>query len=185
MTASLVKGMSMSKPGKSAPATQSITTSTRRETALRVLGVLRWPVFGALLAGGALVVARAFGPKVAQDLGDAGGAGFAEGLARVQAQLASLRNAFPSVSGERGLYGAKRDRDDAMAEYLSRFPGFVGAGVTLLVDQEAPGSTVYEVLWLRGYSVPVLPETVQNYPVKLRIVDTRPVAYANTRGRYS
>jgi hypothetical protein len=51
-------------------------------------GLLRWPLLGGLIAGGALAVAWWLGPMVAQNLGRHGGEGFAEGVARVQSQLA-------------------------------------------------------------------------------------------------
>ena len=44
-----------------------------------------------------LIVAYCFGPDRARELGDAGGMGFAEGVNRVQQQIAS-------ISGERGNY---------------------------------------------------------------------------------
>jgi hypothetical protein len=59
--------------------------------------LLKWPLFGALFAGGVLAVAYYFGPDRARELGDAGGQGFAEGVNRFQRQIAS-------VSGERGCY---------------------------------------------------------------------------------
>jgi len=56
--------------------------------AMFLAGVLRWPILGALIAGGALVLARYAGPPVARELGRRGGEGFAEGVAQAQAQLA-------------------------------------------------------------------------------------------------
>lgn len=66
------------------------TKEGRRAAALAPL--LKWPLLGALIAGGALVVTRAFGPKVATDLGLQAGEGFARGVAKVQ-QLAAGRGA--------------------------------------------------------------------------------------------
>lgn len=54
-----------------------------------LLAVIKWPLFGALLAGGALVVANYAGPDVAKDLGGEAGAGFAEGMAKMQKLLSS------------------------------------------------------------------------------------------------
>jgi hypothetical protein len=70
------------------------TKEGRRAVTLATL--LKWPLLGALIAGGALGAVRAFGPKVATNLGLQAGEGFARGVARVQ-QLAS-------VSGARGWY---------------------------------------------------------------------------------
>lgn len=59
-----------------------------------------WVTLGAVFAGGALVVAYYVGPRVVGPLGRAGGEGFAEGAARVNAALAS---ASPSVLGRWGV----------------------------------------------------------------------------------
>ena len=53
-----------------------------------LIGVLRYPILGALIAGGALGIAAWLGPRVATNLGRRGGEGFAEGMAHVQSQLA-------------------------------------------------------------------------------------------------
>lgn len=50
--------------------------------------LLKWPAIGALIAGGALVTVRVFGPRTAEAIGRQGGEAFAEGVARVQNQLA-------------------------------------------------------------------------------------------------
>lgn len=177
-----MKPSTIAKPRKT---TASTSTAMRADTAKHVFGLLKWPLFGALLAGGALVVARAFGPRVVRDLGDAGGEGFAEGVARVQRQFAALQKNLPSISGERGTY--PRAHGDVIADYLRQFPGFAGAGVTL-ENLGTQWSTVYEVRWLRGYPVPMLPPSVDGHPVNLEIVDALPVPQPGgpgERGRYT
>ena len=52
-----------------------------------LVSVLKWPVFGALFAGGALIVADYIGPEVARELGGDAGAGFAEGMNRVRSMI--------------------------------------------------------------------------------------------------
>jgi hypothetical protein len=71
---------------------------------VKVASLFLFPLAGALLAGGALALAYYFGPDVARELGDAGGVGFAEGMAR--AQEAAARFSGPLVSGRlpRGYY---------------------------------------------------------------------------------
>jgi hypothetical protein len=52
--------------------------------------VVRYGAYGALFAGGALVLADLIGPAVARDLGTAGGQGFATGVARAQETIAQV-----------------------------------------------------------------------------------------------
>jgi hypothetical protein len=47
-------------------------------------------VNGALFAGGALVLLRLFGPRVASRVGESGGEGFAQGVARAEDALARV-----------------------------------------------------------------------------------------------
>jgi len=66
----------------------SVWQTKEGKRAAFLAGVLRYPLLGALIAGGALVLAKYAGPPVARELGRRGGEGFAEGVAKVQAQLA-------------------------------------------------------------------------------------------------
>jgi hypothetical protein len=68
------------------------TKEARR--AVAIFGLLKWPLFGALIAGGALVVAREFGPQVVRELGGNAGEGFAEGVVRVQTAIAKARGEY-------------------------------------------------------------------------------------------
>lgn len=68
--------------------TTSIWQTKEGRRAAFLAGALKYPILGALIAGGALGIAAWFGPRVATDLGRRGGEGFAEGVARVQSQLA-------------------------------------------------------------------------------------------------
>jgi hypothetical protein len=58
----------------------------------------KWPVIGALIAGGALAVGYYLGPKAARRIGEDAGVGFAQGMVRSQEQIASLQRQL-SVSG--------------------------------------------------------------------------------------
>lgn len=49
--------------------------------------VLKFSLYGAAFVGGGLLLARWFGPRTAQQLGRAGGEGFAQGVNQVQAAL--------------------------------------------------------------------------------------------------
>ena len=53
--------------------------------------LLRYPLYGALFATGALVTARLFGGRVAASIGERGGEGFAHGVAAAQEIAGSLR----------------------------------------------------------------------------------------------
>ena len=70
---------------------------------MRPAALLLFPLAGALLAGGAIAVARTFGPDAARELGAEAGAGFAQGVARMQSAAEAL-----TVSGERGHYRGGR-----------------------------------------------------------------------------
>jgi hypothetical protein len=48
-------------------------------------------LLGALFAGGAILTARIFGPRVADKIGKQGGEGFAEGVAAAQAAISGKR----------------------------------------------------------------------------------------------
>lgn len=69
---------------------------------MRLVALPIYVAAGAFLAGGALAVARYFGPEVARELGDAGGVGFATGMARAE-EAARRFEAGVAVSG-RGDY---------------------------------------------------------------------------------
>ena len=58
---------------------------------------------------------------------------------------------------------------DVLAEQLIGLPGFSQAGV-VLVDPSTRAE-VFEVRWLRGYSIPQLPQVIDGRPVRLAIVD--------------
>ena len=62
---------------------------------------------------------------------------------------------------------------DALVEQLDRLPGHVGAGVVLDLSS---GIEVFEVRWLRGYSLPVLPTAIDGRMTRLVIVDELPRA---------
>lgn len=64
-----------------------------------LLAVLKYPVAGALLAGGALGVAHYFGPDLADELGKDAGLSFAEGVASFQAKLNDAAGGI-AVSGQ-------------------------------------------------------------------------------------
>lgn len=152
---------------------QTPPSSTRK-----ALGFIKWPLVGALIAGGALVVARVFGPKVARNIGDAGGEAFANGVARAQQELAAIRQRL-SVSG-RGVYGQRE-----LGDVLQPIPGFAGAGLVIR-NPESPRTTwdtVYEVRWLRDHPVPEMPKLERGYPVIVEVVDKLPVKL-DTRGTY-
>ena len=68
-----------------------VVWDTKQGRRVRSIGsALRWPLIGALVAGGALVVFNIFGDRVARQLGAAGGESFAEGLKKAQDQFAAL-----------------------------------------------------------------------------------------------
>jgi hypothetical protein len=56
-----------------------------------IITIVKWPLIGALIGGGALVVGRLLGPSIADDLGANAGAGFARGLAEAQDKIAAIR----------------------------------------------------------------------------------------------
>lgn len=58
----------------------------------------RWAAIGGLVAGGAIVVGRLFGPSVADEIGSRAGEGFARGVAEAQDQIAMARRRM-SISG--------------------------------------------------------------------------------------
>lgn len=58
----------------------------------------KWPVIGALVAGGALLVSRMIGPSVADQLGSRAGESFARGVFQAQEQIASIRRGL-SIGG--------------------------------------------------------------------------------------
>ncbi len=63
---------------------------------------------------------------------------------------------------------------DAISAQLSQLPGFAGAGVVL--DQS--GAEAFEVSWLRGYPIPSLPQQAGDWPVRVVVVESLPVALA-------
>jgi hypothetical protein len=60
--------------------------------------LLKWPVIGALVAGGGLLVGRLVGPGIADQLGARAGEGFARGVASAQAEIAAIRRQL-SIGG--------------------------------------------------------------------------------------
>ncbi len=60
--------------------------------------LLKWPAIGALIGGGALLVAHLVGPAIAEDLGTSAGEGFARGMIAAQEKVAALQRQF-SISG--------------------------------------------------------------------------------------
>jgi hypothetical protein len=62
---------------------------------------------------------------------------------------------------------------DQVVAQLMQVPGFSGAGI-LLVDPST-GAEVFEVSWLRGYSIPLLPQQVLGRPVRVAVIDALPV----------
>lgn len=68
-----------------------VVWGTKQGRRVKALGsILKWPAIGALIVGGGIVVARIFGPRAARELGHAGGEAFAEGVEKVQNQIAAL-----------------------------------------------------------------------------------------------
>lgn len=57
----------------------------------RARAVVRLGAYGALFAGGALLVGELVGPAVARKVGAAGGEGFAQGMASAEALIARGR----------------------------------------------------------------------------------------------
>lgn len=90
---------------------------------------------------------------------------------------------FPKFARPGTHPGAYRRERKEFAAYLSLFPGFAGAGVTIRDPAEPGVRTAYEVRWLRGYAVPALPPMVKEFPVKLEIVDALPVPQPSNRSR--
>lgn len=56
-----------------------------RKTWTAARPLLKASLYGAAFVGGGLLLARWLGPKTARRLGESGGEGFAEGIAKVQA----------------------------------------------------------------------------------------------------
>jgi hypothetical protein len=52
--------------------------------------IVRVAALGGLFAGGALIVGELLGPTVARHIGESGGEGFAQGVARVNAGIDNL-----------------------------------------------------------------------------------------------
>lgn len=63
---------------------------TDAKRCLPIPAALRWTIFGALFAGGAIVVARIAGPPTIRKLGADAGQGVAEGMAKFQAAQREL-----------------------------------------------------------------------------------------------
>lgn len=85
---------------------------TKRHAAIAVVSLIKWPLLGALFAGGAIGMGRWLAPKylpdtlrdlspTVRDLGAEAGAGFAEGVIRVQ-QFTAATTAL--VSGRWSAY---------------------------------------------------------------------------------
>ena len=68
-----------------------------------LLSFLKYPIAGAMIAGGALGVAHVFGPQIADELGKDAGVSFAEGVADFQARVQRLAESAPAVAGGRGM----------------------------------------------------------------------------------
>ena len=72
-------------------------------------------------------------------------------------------------------------RVSELQDALEQMPGFVGSGVM----SDAFGRPLFEVLWLRGYPPPALPEVIEKsastgnpgIPTKLVMTDSLPIAY--------
>ncbi len=62
----------------------------------KVIALVKWPVFGALFAGGALAVVHYLGRDRATELGAAAGDGFARGVAQAQKELAAAVSGWGS-----------------------------------------------------------------------------------------
>lgn len=142
-----------------------------RSRATAVAKVVKWPAIGALFGGGLLLVGYLIGPKVVEQLGQRAGEGFARGAQEQMTRGFSISGWGTYRSTERGTLAAS----------LRQLPGLVGHGV-VLQNLGAPRERqvwAYEVRWLRGQPLPVLPTTVDGYPVKLAIVDSYPVPYRN------
>jgi hypothetical protein len=58
-----------------------------RKWRARWSAVVKYGSYGALFAGGALLIAELVGPSIARDLGNAGGQAFGEGMQRARRWL--------------------------------------------------------------------------------------------------
>lgn len=63
---------------------------------------------------------------------------------------------------------------EALAEQLRQLPGSMGAGV-VCVDPSS-GAEAFEVRWLRGYEIPLLPQMIDGRPVGIVIIDDLPAS---------
>jgi len=70
--------------------THPVWQTRQGRRAASLAAVLKWPLIGAMIAGGALLVARELGPPIASELGARGGEGFARGVAEAQARMRRL-----------------------------------------------------------------------------------------------
>lgn len=69
-----------------------------RQRASTVLTYAKWPLVGALIGGGALLIARMAGPSLVKQLGANAGEGFAQGVADAQERIAQVRRSL-SIGG--------------------------------------------------------------------------------------
>lgn len=60
--------------------------------------VVKWPLIGALIGGGALIVGRLAGPSIADELGASAGEGFARGMSEAQDKIAAIQKQL-DISG--------------------------------------------------------------------------------------
>ena len=68
-------------------------------SAAKTIGtIVKWPLIGALIGGGALIVGRLVGPSIADEAGANAGAGFARGMAEAQDKIAAIRRQL-NISG--------------------------------------------------------------------------------------
>ncbi len=66
--------------------------------ATTIIAIVKWPLIGALIGGGALLVGRLVGPSVAGELGVSAGEGFARGMVEAREKIASIQRQL-NISG--------------------------------------------------------------------------------------
>lgn len=91
-------------------------------------------------------------------------------------EIFPIGSPLPSASAEMPLSSTMEvvPATSPSVEQLLQLPGSVGAGV-VLVDPSS-GAEVFEVRWLRGYEIPLLPTMIDGRPVSLVVVEDLPAA---------
>jgi hypothetical protein len=91
-------------------------------------------------------------------------------------EIFPIGSPLPSASAEMPLSSTMEvvPATSPSVEQLLQLPGSVGAGV-VLVDPSS-GAEVFEVRWLCGYEIPLLPTMIDGRPVSLVVVEDLPAA---------